>query len=388
MLRLLGALWHAGVLATLCGYLLVLIRNLRFLRRLEDEPPAESPEPHISVLIPARNEAGNLPACLESLLTQDYPGFDVTVLDDHSEDATAEIVASYAARDARLSLVTGTPMPEGWFGKPWACQQLAERAEGEILLFVDADTWFEPQMLRRTAGLMRRERPGLLSVLPHQVTRTFVERVVIPGLYMAFFVHTPGWRIGDPDYPDVSAANGQFMCFDAGVYRSLGGHDAVRDRVVEDIAFASVIKHAGERLAVRSATELVHCRMYGSWREVIDGFSKSVYGEVAGRFPAGIAIAAFVLATQVFPPAVALTALARGQRSAGRLWLPLTETGLLMSLRLMLSARLRFLRRDAVLAPLTGLAAVVILIRSVWWARHGRPEWKGRSLAGTAQEQT
>lgn len=386
MARLLGALWHAGTLAILGGYLLVLIRNVRFLHRLEDEPPAEAPEPHVSVLIPARNEADNLPACLESLLAQNYPHFDVIVLDDHSEDATAEIVAGYANRDARLSLVTGAPMPDRWFGKPWACQQLAERAEGEILLFVDADTWFEPDMLRRTAGLMRRERPGLLSVLPHQVTGTFAERVVIPGLYMAFFIHTPGWKLQDPARPEVAAANGQFMCFDADVYHSLGGHGAVRDRVVEDIAFASVVKYAGKRLSVRSATELAHCRMYGSWREVIDGFSKSVYGEVTGRSAAGVAIAGFVLATQVLPSTLALASLVRGQRSAGRLWLPLSEAGMLMILRLILSARLRFLRRDAVLAPLTGLAAVVIIARSVWWTYRGRPQWKGRSLGQSGNQ--
>jgi chlorobactene glucosyltransferase len=230
--RLISAVFHAIVLTALMNALVLLLRNLRILKRLEDEPLADSDEqPIINVLIPARNEADTLLRCLESLRLQDYAYFSVTVLDDESTDTTAEIAGKFALRDNRFKLIAGKPLPSDWAGKPWACQQLAEHAKGDVLLFVDADTWFEPDVLSRTAGIVQRERPALFSVMPHQETGSFAERLVLPGLYMLFLCGMPLWELENLDRPDVAAANGQFICIPAKVYRALGGHAAVHDLI-------------------------------------------------------------------------------------------------------------------------------------------------------------
>lgn len=378
MLRLISAAFHLSVLAALIRVLLTLIRNLRILKRLEDEPPPRADnQPSISVLIPARNEADSLPKCLDSLRLQAYPDYTVTVLDDESMDQTGSVVRAIVDRDDRFILIHGKPLPDGWIGKPWACQQLAEQATGELLLFVDADIWFEPDVLARTAGVMQRERPGLFSAMPGQETGTFVERLVIPGLYMIFLCNYSLWLLQDPARLDVSAANGQFICMTAEYYAQLGGHRSVRDKLVEDIALARATKADARRVVARTAINSVHCRMYRSSREVIDGFSKNAFasfGESPGQALAAIAVMA---ATHIIPPVLLVRGIRRGSRMTG---VAAAEVGLGLALRWIVSGRTGFRRGDVWMAHLNAVAFVGITLRSMWWRYAGRGyRWKGRS---------
>jgi chlorobactene glucosyltransferase len=385
--RAFSAAFHVLVLAALTNALVLLLRNLRYLRRLEDEaPPSPDNQPDIEVLIPARNEAEPLPRCLDSLLSQTYPAFSVTILDDQSTDSTPRIAERYAANDERVRWIRGEPLPPGWTGKPWACQQLADQANGELLLFVDADTWFTPDVLDRTAGIMQREQPGLFSVMPHQEAETFVERLVLPGLYMLFLCGTPLWKLENSRFPDIAAANGQFICIPAEVYRRLGGHGLVRDQVVEDIALSRQIKMHGHRILARTAISSVHCRMYRSSWAVLDGFSKNAYASFGDRPDRAVGAIAVMLATHVVPAVLLIMSLRRSSfRSAA---LPAVELALGMLLRLIVSWRMGFRAREAILAQLNAVAFVVITLRSMWWRYvRGGYRWKGRSYqsAGTPQ---
>jgi chlorobactene glucosyltransferase len=382
-MRVLRYAFHLTVIAVLTQALVTLIRNLNFLQRLEDEaPPDPNEEPVINVLIPARNEAESLPRCLESLQHQAYTRYSVTVLDDNSTDGTADVVRQFAERSDRFRLVQGAPLPEGWVGKPWACHQLAEQTDGEILLFVDADTHFTPDVLARVSGIMQREQPGLLSTFPHQETETIGERIVLPGLYMLFLCSMPIWYLEDPNHPDIAAANGQFICMSRKIYKQVGGHQVVHDRVVEDLPLSWIVKAAGFRVIARTASESVHCRMYRSNQEVIDGFAKNAFVTFGER--ASAAITSIIGMTAVFiVPAILLGRNLRRGSSVESWGPPAVATGLGFLLRWLTSRRTGFRQRDTIFAHVNVVAYVMIVLRSMWWHYVGGGyKWKGRQYPG------
>jgi chlorobactene glucosyltransferase len=254
-----------------------LLNRLTLPRLGKIAPPAEWPE--VAVLIPARDEEANLPRCLRSMLAQEYPRFSVWVLDDHSRDRTAEIVRQMAAQDDRLHLLTGAPLPSGWLGKPWACQQLAEAAPStsELLLFVDADTWHAPDMLRASVATLLAEGADLLSVLPRQVLGTPAEWLSVLILPWAVLSHFPLWLTRIRPWPSLAVAVGQHMLWRRTAYRQVGGHAAVRREVAEDIALARLASAKGLRVLLLPGPQHVFCRMYRGLSEVLGGFGKILF---------------------------------------------------------------------------------------------------------------
>jgi chlorobactene glucosyltransferase len=233
--------------------------------------------PKVSVLIPARNEAGNIARCLTSLLTQDYPlrCVEIIVVDDNSGDDTAGIVRQMSASHPRIKLMEGEALPEGWTGKAYACWQAAVVAEGEWLCFVDADTVGEPELLTSAVQAGRSGPLDMLSLEPFQEMGGFAERLVLScGFFMiAFFMDLR--RTNDPACGDATA-NGQFILIRRAVYEAVGGHAAVRDSVAEDGALARRVKESGFRLAVLGGETLIRTRMYRCWRELWQGLAKNV----------------------------------------------------------------------------------------------------------------
>ena len=161
------------------------LRELGRRRRAHYRLPGDVPR--VSILVPARNEERTIAACVQSLLSQDYPDFEILVLDDASEDRTGALVRQFE-KDPRLRTLRGTPLPAGWLGKPWACHQLAQAASGEVLLFTDADTVHHPKMLGDAVAALQAERVDLLSALPRLRLATWSERLVLPILLWS--VHT------------------------------------------------------------------------------------------------------------------------------------------------------------------------------------------------------
>ena len=251
--------------------------------------------PLLSVLVPARNEAVRIPPCLRSLLAQDYPNFEVIVLNDHSEDDTAAVVLGHGfsgAAGSRLRLMEGTPLPVGWTGKAWACHQLAAAARGAYLLFTDADTAHDPAALGAFVGQARDTQAALLSAWPRQVTGTWSEHAVIPLVYVLLLGALPHYLLRrlqrHPEFArgaspgslrTLGAANGQYMLFRREAYEAIGGHRAVRDHLVEDVALGRLVAERtaeGLRLINCDGSGLVRCRMYGSFAEVWEGFTKNL----------------------------------------------------------------------------------------------------------------
>ena len=265
-----------------------LLLNLRSLRRPDSNSKIAEPVPLISVLIPARNEEENIETCLKSLQKQDYPNFEVLVLDDNSTDSTAELVEGMAAKDERIRLIKGEPLPEGWAGKPFACHQLAEKARGSWLLFVDADTTHAPHMLRSTLAIALELKPSLLSGFPRQMAESLPEKIAMPLMYFATMSWLPLWWLHRSKEPRPSLAIGQFLLFPREEYWRIGGHMAVKDRILEDIWLGvETVRHGGRHIAI-DLSAVFYCRMYRDVGTMWEGFVKWIYS-VAAISPAALA---------------------------------------------------------------------------------------------------
>ena len=280
-------LYQLIVAVGLVSFVLNLVLNLRSLKKPRQDSKIPEPPPFISVLIPARNEELNIEACLESLQRQDYPNFEILVLDDGSSDNTANIVARIAAKDNRIQLIRGAPLPEEWAGKPYACYQLAQRARGSWLLFVDADTTHAPHMLRSVLGLALDLRPSLLSGFPRQLATSLPQKVAIPVLYFVILSWLPLWWLQRSKKPKPSLAIGQFLLFPTEEYWRIGGHRAVRSRILEDVWLGIEINRRGGRHVAVDLSPVVSCHMYQNPGAMWEGFIKWVYS-VASLSPAAL----------------------------------------------------------------------------------------------------
>jgi len=240
--------------------------------------PARKIAPRVSVLVPARNEEKNIDACLEGLIEQDYPNLEIFVLNDDSADDTAAIVRQFSARDQRVQLIDGAPLPAGWLGKNWACHQLSEQATGEIFIFTDADNRYSPQAVAHTIGWMQKYDLGLLSAFCHQITETLPEKLAVPVVNMFVYSYLPLWLTYYGKGASLAAANGQWLAFTRAAYAKIGGHRAVCHHVVEDVELSRLAKRHGEKILAASARDEVFSRMYHSSREVWEGYSKNLFG--------------------------------------------------------------------------------------------------------------
>jgi chlorobactene glucosyltransferase len=274
-------LYHLIIAGGLVLFMLNVFLNLRVLKRprVDSRPP--EPAPLISVLVPARDEEANIETCLKSLKSQDYPNFEILVLDDHSSDNTAAIVGRMAAEDSRIRLFRSEPLPEGWAGKPFACYQLAQRAKGSWLLFVDADTIHAPHMLRGVLPIAIESKIGMLSGFPRQIANSLPQKVAIPVLYFVIMSWLPIWWLHRSRKPRPSLAIGQFLLFSREAYWKIGGHLAVKSRIIEDVWLGVEINRSGSRHIAIDLSPVVSCNMYHDVGAMWEGFIKWMYSVAA-----------------------------------------------------------------------------------------------------------
>lgn len=274
-------LYQIIIAAGLLLFLLNLILNLRSLKTPRSDGKIPEPAPLVSVLIPARDEEKTIETCLESLKKQDYPNFEVLVLDDNSADDTAGIVSRIAGEDGRVQLIRGEPLAEGWAGKPFACYQLARKARGSWLLFVDADTSHAPHMLRSVLDLALNLKTSMLSGFPRQLANSLPQKVAIPVLYFVVLSWVPLWWLQRSRQPKPSVAIGQFLLFPRDEYWRIGGHKAVKSRILEDVWMGiEVNRHGGRHIAV-DLSPVVFCNMYRDLGAMWEGFVKWSYSVAA-----------------------------------------------------------------------------------------------------------
>ncbi|PYX33812.1 MAG: glycosyl transferase [Acidobacteria bacterium] len=227
--------------------------------------------PEVSIIVPARNEEVCLGNCLRSLVAQTGVGFEIIVVDDGSTDRTRALAASVRG----VKVISPGPLPAGWRGKNNAVVAGAKEARGEWLLFTDADTLHLPGSLARALAEAKENRAELLSYSPEQIAVTFAERVVMPVIFAELASQYPPEKVRDQN-SGVVAANGQYIMVRRDVYESVGGHAAVADRILEDVALARAFRVAGYRVYFRYGADAVRTRMYRNWNELREGWTKNL----------------------------------------------------------------------------------------------------------------
>jgi chlorobactene glucosyltransferase len=369
----LGGVIYLGFLALMAGFALV---NAVFLRRLTDYARAPLPPnpPRVSVLVPARNEESNLERLILSLLAQDYTNLEIIVLDDHSTDRTPEIIGVLAAKDSRIRVLEGSELPAEWLGKNWACHQLARAATGEVLVFTDADTIWQPDGVRLIVQAMTRTRADALSAWPEHPTTGWFSSVVQPVQQWSLLAFLPIFLVPVRAFPVAVAAIGQLIAFRRAAYDAVGGHEAVRGSVIEDMALARNIKRAGLRFQLMNAVGTVSCAMYSDTREVWDGFAKNVYPGAGATPISMIGLIVVVWLVALVPWAWLILGLVRGSR----LLEPLLAVALSLIPRALSDWRYGYRAGLWPLQPLSILSWTAIALES--WRRYatGNVIWKGR----------
>ncbi|GAB4163083.1 MAG: hydroxychlorobactene glucosyltransferase CruC [Candidatus Promineifilaceae bacterium] len=369
---------HLFLLVALAVMAATATLNCFMLPRLGRKQATISEGPRLSVLIPARNEVEQIAGTVRSLLAQEYPHLEVMVLDDQSNDGTGAAAMAAANGDVRFRLLRGSPLPDDWLGKNWACHQLAQAASGDVLLFTDADVQWLPGALTAAVAELKRSGADLLSIWPTQQTVSWGERLVTPLMALAVLAYLPLALVHHTPWAAFAAANGQCLIFRRRAYDAIGGHTAVRQNVLEDVALARLVKNAGMKLRLADGAGWVQCRMYQCWGEVQRGFGKNILAGYGGRVSLLLLAALFHWLAFVYP--WLWLALGAATPLPGWPMGPLLLALLGVLVRALTAAITRQRVRDAWLMPVSVGLMSVVAAQAIWWRVHGGAQWKGRTV--------
>lgn len=313
-LRLLTVYWLLRIVVTA-----VRIRKAEFAVDPTSHPGAPS-DARVTVCVPARNEADVIEGCVRSVLAQEWPKLDFVLVDDASTDGTGDLAIGAADGDERLTVIQGQGPPDGWMGKAAACHRAQQDARGDWLLFVDADVQLHPRALAVAMAAAKERGSDMVSWIGGLQTESFGERLMLPFIADLLVISAPFAKVNDP-LDDHTLANGQFILISRRAYDLVGGHEAIRTSVVDDVSLARAVKfHRHEngpeapalRFTLLHAFDLMKVRMYTSMSEVWSGFAKNMFA-ASKRSVAVMGIGmTYVLLTSVLPFALLATFAATG----------------------------------------------------------------------------
>lgn len=342
--------------------------------------------PLVSVCIPARDEETNIRRCVEAVLRQDYPNFEVIVLDDRSTDATLTQLKDIASRDSRLLPISGSDLPEGWAGKPHALYQASAVARGEWLCFVDADTFLEPRAISSVYAKAVETNADLFTIMTRQILGSFWERTVMPLVMTALSVGFSPRKVNDPSRRDA-VANGQFIFIRRNIYDLVGGHEKIKDQIVEDKALSENVKWNGHRLVLADGSQVAGTRMYTSLEGMWEGWTKNIYLGLRDH-PSLLWLGAFgatlALLAALFLPVWPVLGLAWYLNGGG--WLALTVVvealfvwGYLVFIRSKAAHEMDIPRWYAFTTPVGAGVFAAMMLTSAWKVLTGQGvTWRGR----------
>jgi chlorobactene glucosyltransferase len=377
-------LFHGAIILLLLGSFVTCLANLRAFRRLPFATPPIDP-PLVSILVPARNEERSIGDCVRALLAQTWPRIELIVLNDGSTDGTGDVLAGFD--NSALRVIAGTELPPGWVGKNWACHQLAQAASGEFLFFTDADTLHRPESIASAMAALDAHRADFVSPWPRLVMGSWSELAVLPMLHLLGMATYPHWlALWLQKRPEIAArwprkwlrrlgaANGQCILFRRDAYRRIGGHAAVPDHLVEDVALGREIAARlgeGMRFWNCDGSQWIDCRMYRSFAELWEGFTKNVrpaFEKSAFEF---FSYGLLHTTMYLLPFFLLIFPSQRG--------FALIEIALIFLIRTVIAARFRSPPVSVLLHPVGDLLCILIGLNSWRRSTFSRVSWKGRS---------
>lgn len=356
-----------------------------FMRNVERCKIANQNLPFVSILVPARNEEAKIERCLDSLLAQDYPNFELIVIDDRSTDRTGEIIEGYANRDSRVKYVQGKDAPSGWIGKCNALAHAVGYASGDWYIFTDADTLHEKTSIRDAVAYSISNKIDLMSFVPMQELGSAWEKLVMPALLSSFVLGDPFHSVNNPR-KTRAYAYGQYIICRRSSYDALGGHQSVRDEIVEDHAIARVFKEKGYKILVADGKTLYSVRMYTDLESMWQGWTKNLYSLIDSHVINLVVIIALLNLVLLMPFLEAFTV-------AG-MWMQADSSPLLMPLTVLVVAQLFVLTLWYRLTgehragttwwhffwlPFGGIAVTALQLHAAYLVLSGtKVNWKGR----------
>ncbi len=364
--------------------MLICIWNLYILRPKKYSKITDDALPFVSVLIPARNEELNISQIVNSLLAQDYPSYEIIVLNDSSEDKTGEILSSIQTTHPELKVLNGKTLEKGWTGKCFACKQLYEASKGEHILFTDADTLHNKNSLRDSITIALNRKADMLTLFPKMTMISFAEKLIMPMLWFTVMLLLPFYFVDKKGYIKFSIGIGPFMLFKRSAYEAIGGHTSVKNAIVEDVWLARKIKERGLQLIVEDGQNMLSVRMYRSFKEIWNGFSKNIF---AGFGFSSLALFSvnFVYFLLFFLPFMLFFIQVSCPFSLNLPLVLLTLQVLILYIsRAVISARFKLGFISTLLHPFGAISVPVIAINSWRWIAGGKgARWKGRTYQGS-----
>jgi len=253
---------------------LVAAINIIFDPRLRQANLKENPV--VSILIPARNEESNIGNLLNDLSDQNYLNVEILVYNDNSTDNTKTIIGQFMLRNPKIKLIDAKPLPDGWLGKNFGCYILSKHATGQYFLFLDADVRVNNTLIESAIAHMNKYQLGLVSIFPKQQMISIGEKLIVPVMNVILLSLLPLILVRKSRRPSLAAANGQFMLFDARVYKERSPHETVKSNKVEDIEIARNFKKEGVKIDCLTGNSTISCRMYNNYNEAVLGFTKNM----------------------------------------------------------------------------------------------------------------
>ena len=356
--------------------------NLRLFRPAP-RVPATGPAPQVSVLVPARNEATSIGRLCRDVLASEGVDLELVILDDGSDDATAEIVEMIAAQDARLRLVSGRPLPAGWCGKQHACWQLSQAARHDTWVFLDVDVSPMPDAVARAVAFLEASGASLASGFPRQATTSFLDWLLLPLIHFILLGFLPLARSRQENSPGMAAGCGQLFITRRSDYARAGGHEAIRASLHDGVKLPRAYRRAGLRTDIFDATDIASCRMYERDADVWRGLSKNASEGIGS--PATIVPFTILLAGgQILPVVLTAWGLATGWQGWPRWTIPVAGVAAVLAFvpRLLDAVPFRQSLASALVHPLGVAMFLVIqwtaLVRKLMGLK---TSWRGRALA-------
>ena len=331
----------------------------------------------VSVLVPARNEEQRIRPTIETVLASQDIELELLIADDHSTDGTADLVAGYATQDPRVKLLSVPDMPEGWSGKMHACYFLAQHANNEHMIFLDADVTVSPDALARLSAALERPKFAMVSGLPRQIMESFWEKVLIPQIHVLLLGYLPfvGMRLST--WAAFGAGCGQLLGVRKSEYMECGGHEAIKHLIHDALQLSRLFRSHGKGTDMVDLTPLAATRMYDNFADIWSGFLKNAHEGIAT--PVALPIWTLLLVGGHIVPFLWFIV---AMLSGGAVTLPLVCCLMIVAFRVVMGWKYDIPLMSALLHPLGVGVMIVLQWVALLGATRGRQvSWRGRNYS-------